>query len=115
MRCHVKPLDEIMKDQKDSQASTGNNWEQRSGTEHFFLHFSIGKSQFLLPLSDVQEVCEFTRPRPYPVPTIGYLGAINLRGNVVPVMSMAAHLETPLQEQVLLKNTDRQNRLILVR
>lgn len=84
-------------------------------TEDFFLHFNIGKSRFLIPLRDVQEVCDFTAPRPYPVHCRGYLGAINLRGNVVPVLSMAGYLETPLQEQGLLKNLDHQNRLILVR
>lgn len=52
-----------------------------------FLFLTIGESAYLYSVDGVQEVAEMLPVRPYPISMVGHLGVINLRGEVIPVIS----------------------------
>lgn len=56
-----------------------------------FLQISLDQSNFLFPIEDVQEVADDLPVRDYPMNLIGHQGVINLRGQVIPVMSLEEH------------------------
>lgn len=53
-----------------------------------YLHITVANSSFLIPISEIVEVSEMLPIRLYPVKIDGHLGMINLRGKVIPVISM---------------------------
>ncbi len=107
------PLEDSLRHQKEWQSLQGE--ENESTQIGFFLHFSIASSQFVIPISDVQEVCEYTPPRPYPVTVKGHLGVINLRGHVIPMISMLPFLSHAQEEEQLMSKSSNECRLILLR
>jgi len=89
-------LDAVFKEQQDRlshQDESTHNTEQQS-----FLLFSVGISQFIIPIEEIKEVTEFIPLRPYPLPVPKHLGVVNIRGEVVPVISMAPFLSTDFDE-----------------
>lgn len=57
-----------------------------------YLVFDIGKRSYSLPISIVREIMEYVDVDPIPMVPGFITGAINLRGNVVPVLSLAVRL-----------------------
>lgn len=78
---------EILKKQRDWQQSQSNG-NDASTELHTYLQISISDSLFLISISQISEVSEILPIRMYPVHLEGYLGVINLRGKVIPVVSM---------------------------
>ncbi|WP_375753733.1 chemotaxis protein CheW [Vibrio sp. HN007] len=62
--------------------------EQDATTEKYLV-FEVGRKPFSLPISIVREVMEYTEVDPIPTAPAFVVGAINLRGNVIPVLSLA--------------------------
>ena len=50
--------------------------------------FSVLDEDYAVPISYVQEIVRYTEPRPMPESPPGMQGIVNLRGRVIPVMSM---------------------------
>ncbi len=53
------------------------------------LRCTIGKGQYLLPLTKVLEIIRYVTPTPVPQTPAWVSGVMNLRGRVVPVMDLA--------------------------
>lgn len=53
------------------------------------LRCTIGKGQYLLPLTKVLEIIRYVTPTPVPQTPPWVSGVMNLRGRVVPVMDLA--------------------------
>ncbi len=60
-----------------------------------FLLLGIGGSSFLLPILEAKEVSEALDVLPYPAQVPGHLGVVNVRGNVLPVLSLERLFESP--------------------
>jgi purine-binding chemotaxis protein CheW len=57
-----------------------------------YLTFLLGEESFALPIVDVTEIMEYRRPTPVPMVPDHVRGVINVRGQVVPVVDLAARL-----------------------
>jgi chemotaxis signal transduction protein len=53
-----------------------------------YLDVTIDKSHFLFPVCEVEEVAEMLPLHPYPLTLSRLLGVVNLRGQVIPVVSV---------------------------
>lgn len=60
--------------------------------------FSVLDEDYALPISYVQEIVRYTEPRPMPESPPGMQGIVNLRGRVVPIMSMRTAFGHPRVE-----------------
>jgi len=67
------------------------------------LLFSLGAEVFAFPIGRVRQVLRACWPQPVPRPPFGCLGVIEVAGDVVPVLDLAAllALRRPLAAQVL--------------
>jgi len=54
--------------------------------------FSLGSEGYGLPITQVQEIIRYTRPRTVPAATAMVSGVINLRSKVIPVCDLALAL-----------------------
>jgi purine-binding chemotaxis protein CheW len=54
--------------------------------------FSLGKEEYALPITRVQEIIHYTEPRAVASSTPWIRGVISLRGNVIPVCDLAERL-----------------------
>ena len=52
--------------------------------------FSLGSEGYGLPITQVQEIIRYTRPRTVPAATATVSGVINLRSKVIPVCDLGA-------------------------
>jgi purine-binding chemotaxis protein CheW len=66
---------------------------QKAGTS--MLRCTIGKGQYLLPLTKVLEIIRYVTPTPVPQTPPWVSGVMNLRGRVVPVMDLAVKFGEP--------------------
>lgn len=68
--------------------------------------FTLGEEQYGVPITSVQEIIRHTPPRPMPESPAGVEGVINLRGRLIPVLSLAERLgvyaETPQDAKVVI-------------
>jgi purine-binding chemotaxis protein CheW len=54
--------------------------------------FSLGSEEYALPINRVQEIIRYTEPRAVASEAHWIRGVISLRGKIVPVCDLAAHL-----------------------
>jgi purine-binding chemotaxis protein CheW len=54
--------------------------------------FSLGNEEYALPIDQVQEIIRYTQPRAVASDVHWIRGVISLRGKIVPVCDLAAHL-----------------------
>ncbi len=68
--------------------------------------FTLGEEQYGVPITSVQEIIRHTAPRPMPESPPGVEGVINLRGRLIPVLSLADRLgvyaEPPADAKVVI-------------
>jgi purine-binding chemotaxis protein CheW len=55
--------------------------------------FSLGSEEYGLPITTVQEIIRYTRPRTIPSAPPSVRGVINLRGKIIPVVDLKARLQ----------------------
>ena len=55
--------------------------------------FSLGSEEYGLPITTVQEIIRYTRPRTIPSAPPSVRGVINLRGKIIPVVDQKARLQ----------------------
>ena len=55
--------------------------------------FSLGSEGYGLPITQVQEIIRYTRPRTIPSAPPSVRGVINLRGKIIPVVDLKARLQ----------------------
>jgi purine-binding chemotaxis protein CheW len=72
--------------------------------------FSLGREEYGVSITRVQEIIRYTRPRPLP-DTPDYIeGVINLRGRVIPVVELSsrlgAHSEHPEDRKIVIAETE---------
>src|SRR4051812_47766860 len=103
---------EIIQSQKEwaqSNSSTGQQSEQVA----IYIHFINGSSKFLIPISQVKEICEKPNIRAYPEPKKGHLGICNIHGDIIPILSMISFsteeisqkLENCLESRIIVVST----------
>ncbi len=76
-----------------------------------FLHIVSEGEEYLIPLTDVNEIAEYQQIKPYPLVSEGHIGIIHLRGNVIPVVAIhSSHLkgssEVSAKRIVVLRSQD---------
>lgn len=108
----MQPLDQLVEEQKAKQLDANQKLES-SMARAFFLHFGLGDGQFIIPIEQVDEVLELNTITPFPSETPGYLGIVNLRGQVLPVISIAMLLGDAEAEKKLISQ-NRSKRLIRI-
>jgi purine-binding chemotaxis protein CheW len=55
--------------------------------------FSLGAEEYGLPITTVQEIIRYAKPRTIPAAPPSVRGVINLRGKIIPVVDLKARLE----------------------
>ena len=70
--------------------------EEMLASNHEYLTFRIGKDEFAVPLLRVREVVAYDEPTRVPGVPDCFRGVINLRGQVVPIVDIAAKLSTTM-------------------
>ncbi len=55
--------------------------------------FSLGAEEYGLPITTVQEIIRYTKPRTIPSAAPSVRGVINLRGRIIPVVDLKSRLE----------------------
>lgn len=60
--------------------------------------FSLGRSEYALPIGVVKEIIRYTEPQPTASAIPWMRGVINLRGGVIPVCDLAIRLGTQLED-----------------
>jgi purine-binding chemotaxis protein CheW len=80
------------------------------GTTRQLVVFSLGREEYGVSITRVQEIIRYTRPRPLP-DTAAYIeGVINLRGRVIPVVELAARLgavsDHPEDQKIVIAETE---------
>ncbi|MEW6582290.1 MAG: chemotaxis protein CheW [Actinomycetota bacterium] len=69
-----------------------------TGNTRQLVVFSLGREEYGVSITRVQEIIRYQRPRPLP-DTAGYIeGVINLRGRIIPVVALASRLGTDSTE-----------------
>jgi purine-binding chemotaxis protein CheW len=61
--------------------------------------FSLGKEEYALPINQVQEIIRYTEPRAVASDAHWIRGVISLRGKIVPVCDLGAHLGLHAEER----------------
>jgi purine-binding chemotaxis protein CheW len=61
--------------------------------------FSLGDGEYALPIDQVQEIIRYIEPRAVDSDIASIRGVISLRGKIVPVCDLAAHLGSHSSEQ----------------
>jgi len=59
--------------------------------------FSLGREEYGVSITRVQEIIRYTRPRPLPDAPAFIEGVINLRGRVIPVVELSTRLGAPAE------------------
>ena len=59
---------------------------------HQLVVFSLGAEEYGLPITTVQEIIRYTRPRTAPAASAMVSGVINLRSKVIPVCDLGQAL-----------------------
>ena len=54
--------------------------------------FSLGSEEYGLPITQVQEIIRYSRPRTIPSAPMSVRGVINLRGKIIPVVDLKSRL-----------------------
>lgn len=54
--------------------------------------FLLGREEYAVPITRVQEIIRYTSPRPMPGAAHGVEGVINLRGRIIPVVDLRRRL-----------------------
>lgn len=54
--------------------------------------FSLGSEEYGLPITQVQEIIRYNRPRTIPSAPLSVRGVINLRGKIIPVVDLKQRL-----------------------
>ena len=79
---------------------------ESAGATRQLVIFSLGEEHYGVPITSVQEIIRHTPPRPMPESPPGVEGVINLRGRLIPVLSLAerlgVHAETPEDAKVVI-------------
>jgi purine-binding chemotaxis protein CheW len=60
--------------------------------------FSLGGEEYALPITDVQEIIRYVRPRPVSSNGTGVQGVISLRGRIIPVCDLGARMGIHIAE-----------------
>jgi purine-binding chemotaxis protein CheW len=60
--------------------------------------FSLGGEEYCLPITDVQEIIRYVRPRPVSSNGAGVQGVISLRGKIIPVCDLGARMGIHIPE-----------------
>jgi len=60
---------------------------------HQLVVFSLGAEEYGLPITAVQEIIRYTKPRTIPSAPPSVRGVINLRGKIIPVVDLKARLQ----------------------
>ena len=60
---------------------------------HQLVVFSLGAEEYGLPITAVQEIIRYTRPRTIPSAPPSVRGVINLRGKIIPVVDLKSRLQ----------------------
>ncbi|HRK01229.1 MAG TPA: chemotaxis protein CheW [Oligoflexia bacterium] len=100
--------DEILKNQLNYRHTLSQDGKYASELSTY-LQITIANSYFVIPISEVGEVSEFLPIRPYPSEVAGHVGVINLRGKVIPVISMeqfGGRKESKPNSRIVILNTD---------
>jgi purine-binding chemotaxis protein CheW len=61
--------------------------------------FSLGKEEYALPINQVQEIIRYTEPRAIASDAHWIRGVISLRGKIVPICDLGAHLGLHTEER----------------
>ncbi len=59
---------------------------------HQLVVFSLGSEEYGLPITAVQEIIRYSRPRTIPSAPSSVRGVINLRGRIIPVVDLKSRL-----------------------
>lgn len=72
--------------------------------------FSLGREEYGVSITRVQEIIRYTRPRPLPDTPAFIEGVINLRGRVIPVVELSsrlgAHSDHPEDQKIVIAETE---------
>jgi len=60
---------------------------------HQLVVFSLGAEEYGLPITAVQEIIRYTKPRTIPSAPPSVRGVINLRGKIIPVVDLKSRLQ----------------------
>jgi len=71
---------ELTKERRNSEKHTNNILE--------FVKFSSANTSYLIELAKVREITDMPSITVYPQPYFGHIGLINLRGEILPVLSV---------------------------
>jgi purine-binding chemotaxis protein CheW len=80
----MKPLNAIFDQQASVRTAQGHD---ALAEERPLIRFSIGSSTYCVGIEHVLEVSELLPVVRYPEPVFGHEGIVNLRGNILPVLS----------------------------
>ncbi|MBC7644444.1 MAG: purine-binding chemotaxis protein CheW [Thermoleophilia bacterium] len=72
--------------------------------------FSVGPTEYALPISSVQEIIRYAAPQPTASPLPWLTGVIGLRGSIIPVVDLAIRLGTEFQGRVV----DEKSKIVII-
>ncbi|CAK0753463.1 purine-binding chemotaxis protein CheW [Gammaproteobacteria bacterium] len=72
---------------------------EEDSEQHQFLTFSVAGEAYAIGILNIKEIIKFTQVTPVPLLPTFIRGVINLRGEVVPVIDLAARFGHPLVSQ----------------
>jgi purine-binding chemotaxis protein CheW len=73
--------------------------KRRSVSVQQLVVFSLGSEEYGLPITQVQEIIRYSRPRTIPSAPMSVRGVINLRGKIIPVVDLKSRLGLPPDEE----------------
>ena len=62
--------------------------EGQEGGSRQVVAFTLGRDEYAVPITQVQEIIRYAEPRSMPGAPPGVEGVINLRGRIIPVMNL---------------------------
>ena len=79
--------------------SNPKNADTNHAAQHKYLSFILGQEEYAIEILRVKEIIEFGEITPVPMMPRFMRGAHNLRGHLVPIIDLAARLETEAKER----------------
>jgi len=72
--------------------------------------FSVGPTEYALPISSVQEIIRYAAPQPTASPLPWLTGVIGLRGSIIPVIDLAIRLGTEEKG----RQVDKKSKIVII-
>lgn len=105
-------LKDVFSEQETKLTETKNS-DQAASDAVFLISFYIGQTRFATLIDQVREIVEDATVTPLPIPNETYSGVLNLRGNLIPVLSPQRLLSAEASKIKLNSDESTQKRFVV--